>query len=228
MRRALAVWAGGSPFMAIKIAHRYASATGGQVATIQDLFRLFRAQPEHPLFEHFILTDSVLMVGCERRRHRRYPRTHLVHGAGFLTDPDLRTWYDENWKALSPEERVRSQGLRLHPGLWRTFRDHSSAIPLRSMTQEWWPMNRGKRGSIRGSLATQQEAVIGEGCKERRQRLHVGDRRHRPRHRHWDQTSCRSLPIGCKNKSRGQTQSKNRNRKLFPDEVPPKGWEPEC
>lgn len=166
MKKALAVWAGGSPFMAIEIAGAFAKATGGRVATIQDLFRLFQVQPEHPLFEQFILTDSVLMVGCDRRRHRTYPRTHLVHGSGFLTDPQLRAWYDENWKALTPEQRADCQGLRLSRQLWNALRDHESAIPLRSMTQDWWPTNRGKRGSIRGSLATQQRAIIGDGFKE--------------------------------------------------------------
>ncbi len=166
MTKALAVWAGGSPFKAIEIAHTFAKARGGRVATIQDLFRLFQAQPEQPLFAHFILTDSVLVVGCERRRRRKYSRMHLVHGSGFLTDPQLCTWYDEDWEAQTPREHVDNQGLRLSRQLWKTLRDHESATPLRPRTRDGRPTNRGGRDSIRGSLATQQRAIIGEGFRE--------------------------------------------------------------
>lgn len=163
MVNAVAIYACASPFKAIEVANAFAQARGGRVATLPDLFRLFQAQPDHPLFKHFVLADSVLMVGCERRKRGKYPRTHLVHGAGFLANPNLRAWYDENRKSQTVHEHTKNRALRLSREIWKDYRDRRTSFRIRSRTENWWPGVRWKIASVRDSLDTQQRSLIGEG-----------------------------------------------------------------
>lgn len=170
MRTAVALYTAGRPYDAIRIAQAYVKASGGRIATLPDVFQLFLAQPEHLIFDFFVLTDSFLLLHRERRKGRRYCRGNVVHGSGLLADPELRAWFDEGLRLVNKKAVIgvpRSvRAVALPADRWQELRSSRLWNECESVKVAQAFSSRSKKGAFRSLLNGQSRALMGSRFHE--------------------------------------------------------------